>query len=141
MSGSDRYTFSVRYVQLHLAQHFVQDVCRQFQPCTRIQTNPTPGLTLTLTQTPSLTQTLWGARGRQGLSRGSAACFGGVFSKKRRATERPALANKTRIPHSVWCRMQLHTRRVYTFRCSTSKEACIPFAINSTHVFFWGGTH
>ena len=37
----------VRYVQLHPAQNFVLDVCRQFQPRTWTQTNPTPGLTLT----------------------------------------------------------------------------------------------
>ena len=50
----------VRYVQLHPAQNFVQDMCRLCQRCTWTHTNPTPGPTLTLTLTP----TLWGARGR-----------------------------------------------------------------------------
>ena len=67
-----------RYVQERLAQKIVMDVCRQFQPCTSAETNPT--LTLTLTLARTRTRTLWGARGRQGQSRGSAACVGGVFS-------------------------------------------------------------
>ena len=92
----------LRYVQLHPAQNFVQEVCRRFQPCTWAQTNPTPGLTLTLTIA------LWGARGRQGQSRGSATFFCGVFRKIRRAAEIPALTGKTRTLHSVLCRMQLH---------------------------------
>ena len=88
-----------RYVQMHPAPIFVQEVCRQFQPCTWTQTNPTPGLTLTLT----LTLTIWGARGRQAQTRGSAAYFGGDFPRKRRAAERPALTNKTRIlPKNLW---------------------------------------
>ena len=72
---------------------YVQDMRRQFQPCTSAQTNPTPCLTLTLTPT------LWGTRGRQGQSRGSAACFGGVFIKKTLSGRRPALTNKIRILH------------------------------------------
>ena len=60
----------------------------------------------------TLTPTLCGARGRQGQSRGSAACFGGVFPKKRRADEGPALTNKTRTLHKVLCRTLLHTGRV-----------------------------
>ena len=51
-----------------------------FQPCTSAQTNSTPDVTLTLTLT--LSPTLWGARGRQGQPRGSAACCGGVFPTK-----------------------------------------------------------
>ena len=69
------------YVQDWSAQNFVQDVCGQFQPCTSAQTNPTPDLSLTLTLTLTPKPTLWGARGRQGQPRGSAACFGGVFPK------------------------------------------------------------
>ena len=84
---------SQNFVQERPAQNFVQDLCRLFEPCTPAQTNPTPGLTLILTL--SLTLTLWGARGRQGQSHISAACFGGVFPKKRLAAERPALTNKT----------------------------------------------
>ena len=68
---------------LHLrrARTFCRALCGQFQPFTSAQTNPTPDLTLTLTLT------LWGAgsrsaRGRQGQSRRSAACFGGVFPGK-----------------------------------------------------------
>ena len=34
-----------------------------------------------------------------------AACFGDVFLKKRRAAERPAMTNKTRILQSVLCKM------------------------------------
>ena len=82
---------------------FVQDVCRQFQPCTWTQTSPTPGLILTVTRARNRTRTLWEARGRQGQSRGPAPCFGGVSPKKHLAAERPALTNETRILHSVLC--------------------------------------
>ena len=97
--------------------------CRQIQPCAWTQTKPTPGLTRTRTRT----LTLRGARGRQGQSRGSAACFGGVFPKKRRAAERPALTNKTRILHSfcagcscTCCRSSL---TVYVKRCDTTSRS------------------
>ena len=65
-----------RYVQDWSAQNFVQDVRRRFKPRTSTQTNPIPGLTL------RLTPTLWRARGRQGQSRGPAACFGGRLKKQ-----------------------------------------------------------
>ena len=99
--------FGSRYVLERPAQNFVQDVCHQVQPCTSAQTNPTPGLTLSLA--------LWGARGRQGQSRGFAACFGGGFPKKRRAAERHALTYKTRSLHKVSCRLLLHMCRVPRF--------------------------
>ena len=53
------------------------DTLWPIQPFTSAQTKPTADLTLTLTLTP----TLWGARGRQVQSRGSVACFSGVFRK------------------------------------------------------------
>ena len=86
------------YVQDWSAQNFVQDVCGQFLPCTSAQTNPTPGLT----------QTLWGARGRQGQPRGSSACFGCVFPTNLRAAEKPASTDKTRILHKVLRPIVLH---------------------------------
>ena len=108
--ASWRSNAGVRYVQLHPAQKKMCGTCVvTFQPCTWTRTNPTPGVTLTLTL--SRTPTLWGARGRQEQPRGPAACFGGVFPKKRRAAERPALTNKTRILHSVKGRIHLHTGR------------------------------
>ena len=91
------------------AQNFVQKVSRDFQPCTSAHTNPTPGLTLTLKL--ARTPTLWGARGRQGQSRGSAACFGGVSPTKIRAADRPVLINKTRLLHKVSSRPVLHIGR------------------------------
>ena len=72
-----------------LQRNFVQEVCGQFRPCTSAQTKPTPDVTLTLTLT--LTPTPWGARGRLGQSRGSAACFGGVFFPKKRAAQKASL--------------------------------------------------
>ena len=63
--------------------------------------SPNPNLTLTLTRTWP-----WGDRGRQGQARDSAACFGGVFPKKRRAAAKPALTNKTRILHTQQCFVQ-----------------------------------
>ena len=54
----------------------------QVQRSPSAQTNPTPDITLTSTLT--LTPTLWGAQGRHGQSRGFAACFGGVSTKKSR---------------------------------------------------------
>ena len=58
-------TLGSRYVQERPAINFVQDVCRQFQPCTSAQTNPTPGLTRTLT----LTRTLGGSRSAGAVTR------------------------------------------------------------------------
>ena len=46
-------------------------------PACRPRPNPTPTITLPLTLTP----TPWRARGRQGRSHGSAACFEGVFPR------------------------------------------------------------
>lgn len=73
-----------RYVQDWSAQALCRTCVINFQPCTLAQTNPTPGLILTLTPT------LRGARGRQGQLRVSAACLGGDFQKKMCAAERPA---------------------------------------------------
>ena len=61
------------YLQMSMAS--CRTLCGQFQLFTSTQTNPTRDLTL------PRTPTLWGTRGRQGQSRGSAACFGGVFPK------------------------------------------------------------
>ena len=73
-----------------------------------------PGLTLTLTPA------LWGVRGRQVQLRGSAVCFGGVFSKQSRAAERRTSTNKTNILHKVLCRPVLHIGRVNII--GTAKE-------------------
>ena len=75
-------------------------LCGQFELFTSAQTNPIPDLTLTLTLTP----TLWGARGRQGQTRGSTACFGGVFTKKPRAAENSVSTNQTTDLQEVICR-------------------------------------
>ena len=59
--------------------------------------NPDP---ITLTRTP----TLWGARGRQGQSRGSAECFDGVFSKNAGRPKDPPsylLTNKNNTTHTL----------------------------------------
>ena len=97
-----------------------KDVCHQFQPYTWTQTNPTPSLT----QTRTLSPTLWGARGRQGQSRGSAAlCFGGVIPKNAGRPKDPhsdqldphpakcfgqgAAAHKSRQKHRVFLRKRL----------------------------------
>ena len=80
-------------------------LCGSFQPFTSVHTNPTPDLTLTLIPT------LWGARGRQGQSRGSVASFGGVFPKRARAAENPASRNKTSVLQDVLCRPRLHLGR------------------------------
>ena len=50
---------------------------------------------------PKPNPSIWGARGRQGQPRGSAACFGGVYPKKLRAAEKPASTNTTRILHKA----------------------------------------
>ena len=55
------------------AKSFLQVGGGRFQSCTSAQLNPTPELTPTLT--PTLTPILWGSGGREGQSRGSAACL------------------------------------------------------------------
>ena len=109
-----------RYVQDRSAQNSVQGVCRQLQPCTSVQTNPTPGLTRTPTPNHNPNPNLWGAQGGQEQSRGSAACFGGVFPKNIQVAERPALTKKTRILHTVLCRPGLRMGR------KPMKLLCIP---------------
>jgi len=100
------------YVQEHPPKNFVLEACDQFQPCTSAQTNPTPEVTLTLSRTRTRTPILWGARGRQGQSRGSVA----FFPKKNGRPKRPASVNKTCILHKVFCRMLLHIGRVSGLR-------------------------
>ena len=87
-------------VQEHPAKNLCAggvEVCGQFQPCMSAQTNPTPDVALPQTLRLTLTPTLWGAqsfggvRGSQGQSSGSAACFGGVFPKKKRAAQKAIL--------------------------------------------------
>ena len=57
----------------------------------------TPDLTLTLAPV------LWGARGRQGQSRGSAECLGGVFPRKTGRPFLPASTNQTNDRQEVFC--------------------------------------
>ena len=101
-----------RYVQERRAQILVQGAYRPLQPCTPAQTDPNPGLTLTLTSGRTLT--LWGARGRlgQSVTRLSPRVLVAFFRKKRRAAERPGLTNKTRTLHNVVCTTLLHIGRV-----------------------------
>ena len=77
-------------------------LCGQFQLFTPTQTNPTPDLTRTRTRT------LLGARGWQGQSCGSAACFGGVFPNKPgrpRTQSRPIrLASCRKLPADSSCK-------------------------------------
>ena len=56
------------------AQNFARGVCRQLQPARGPRRNTTPGLIRILTriQAPTRAPSLWGARDRQGQSRGSA---------------------------------------------------------------------
>ena len=49
--------------------------------------------------TPTLTPTLWAARGRQGQSVASAGRFWRRFEQKKLAVEGPALTNKTSEKH------------------------------------------
>ena len=84
-----------------LTETFVRDLCGQFQYCTSGKTNSTPDQILALSLT--LIPTLYGARGRQGQSRGSTPCFGDVFPKTLLAAERPAWTNKIRTLHKVSC--------------------------------------
>ena len=91
----------VRCVQDWLAQFFfVHDVCRQFQPCTSSQNNPTPDLTTN--------PTLWGPRGRQGQLLGFAPCLKWRFFPKT-TPERSVSTSKTSF--CQWKRV--HSRKVF----------------------------
>lgn len=66
------------YLQHQLANK-VQYLSVNFHLVRRPRSNPTPALTLT--------PNLWGARGRQERSSGSATCIGGVFQRKTGGSE------------------------------------------------------
>ena len=71
------------------------------------KTHPTSALALTLALTLTMPLSFGGlvprlAAGRQGRSRGSAACFGGVLPETPRAAERPASGPiQTDIRHEI----------------------------------------
>ena len=83
----------------------------KFQPCKSAQTNPTPDLSLTLSLTQTPTLTLWGARGRQGQSR----VFLWRFSKKIPGGRKAASTSKISILHRALGPPVLHIGRVVYF--------------------------
>ena len=78
-------------------------LCGQLQLFTSAQTNPTPDLTLTKTPTVCGAGSR-SARGRQGQSRGSAACFWWRYSEKAGAAEKPVSTNQASVLQEVICR-------------------------------------
>lgn len=86
-----RTLFAGAYPQINSCR----TLCRQFQPFPLAQTNPTPGLTLTLILAP---------RGRKEKSRGPAACFDDVFPNLSRAVENPVSTNNTSSLQEGNCR-------------------------------------
>ena len=74
---------------------------------------------------------------RQGRSRGSAACFGGVLLETPWAAERPASTDQKDIHHEIRCLPVLHLGRVPWLRVSErmwrSRPASIRPSVRSSH--------
>ena len=101
------FKYGFRYVQDWSGQHFVQDVCRQFLPCTSFSSDPTRSqashhLTRTLTY--------WGGSRSAGAdTRLHRFVWVAFFQQQKiRAAERPALTDKTQILHEGLRRPVLH---------------------------------